>query len=135
MPPEHFTAKPGAEERLLASIDLIDASQACALLRIKTNAPEGAMQAMAREDGVIALIQNGRIMLPLFQFDVRNGRVFDVVGAILKERPARISNLRVAYWLTRSHVDFGCAPIDQFGKDDAAILAAFWRCIEPERHG
>ena len=73
MPPENSTDKPGVEERLLASIDLIDASQACALLRIETDDPEAAIQAMARDDTVITLVQNGEIRLPLFQFDTANG--------------------------------------------------------------
>lgn len=135
MPQENSTDKPGVEDRLLASIDLIDASQACALLRIDADDPEGAMQAMAREDAIITLTQNGRTMVPLFQFDTELGRVFDVVLDLLKLRPDRLSNLRLAYWMTHAHVDFGGPPTDRFGKDDAAILAAFRRYIEPVRHG
>ena len=135
MPLRDSSHKPSVEHRLLASINLIDASQACALLRIETADPEGAMQAMARDDAIITLTRNGRAMVPLFQFDTANGRVFSVVRDILRLRPARISDLRLCYWLTRAHVDFGCAPADRFGKEDAAILAAFGRYIEPERHG
>lgn len=134
MPPEKSYSK-SVEDRLLASIDMIDASQACALLRIDADDPESAMQAMVRDEAIIALVHNGRTMFPRFQFDVANGRVFDVVGAILEFRPAPISNLRLAYWMTRAHVDCGCAPADRFGKDDAAIVAAFRRYIEPVRHG
>ncbi|MDF3607488.1 hypothetical protein PE067_15885 [Paracoccus sp. DMF-8] len=123
------------EERLLAGIDLIDASQACALLRIETDDPEDAIQSMARDGVIITLVQNGKTMLPLFQFDVVNGRVFDVVRHILNLRPARISNLRLCYWLTRAHVDFDCAPADRLGREDAAIVAAFRRYVEPVRHG
>lgn len=43
MPPENSTDKPSVKERLLASIDLIDAAQACALLRIETDDPESAV--------------------------------------------------------------------------------------------
>lgn len=135
MPQEHSSDKTSIEDRLLASIDLIDASQACAFMRIKTDDPEGAMQAMARDDAIITLVENREIMSPLFQFDMANGRVFDVVRDLLKLRPARISNLRLAYWLTRAHVDFGCAPADQFGKEDAAIVATFRRYIELDHHG
>lgn len=135
MPPENSTDKTSVEERLLASIRLIDAKQACALLRIETADPEGVIQAMTHDGAVITLVQNGKTMVPLFQLDTENGRVFDVVRDILKLRPARISNLRLAYWLAHAHVDFGCAPAQQFGNDDAAILAAFRRYIEPERHG
>lgn len=134
MPPGNFTNKPSVEERLLASIDLIDASQACALLRIETDDPESVMRAMARDDAVVTLVQNGEIRLPLFQFDLLKGLVFGVVRDLLKLRPARISNLRLCYWLTRAHLDFG-APANRIGKDDGAILAAFRRYIEPERHG
>lgn len=135
MSPEKSSDKPGVEERLLASIDLIDAAQACALLRIETDDPEGVMRAMARDDAIVALVQSGEIRLPLFQFDMATGRVFDVVRDILKLRPARISNLMLCYWLTRTHLDFGGPPANRFGKDDAAIVAAFRRYIEPERHG
>lgn len=135
MSPKNSTEKPSVEERLLASIDLIDASKACALLRIETDDPEGAMQAMARGDAIIILVQNGRTRLPLFQFDTANNRVFDAVRAILQVRPPHISNLRLVYWMTREHVDFGCAPAEQFGKDDVAIVAAFRRYIDAVSHG
>ncbi|WJS83921.1 hypothetical protein [Paracoccus sp. TOH] len=110
MPSENFSHKARVAERLLASLDLIDASQACALLRIETDDPGATMQAMARDDAVIALVQNGKTMLPLFQFDTGNGVIFDVVRDILRLRPARISNLMLCYWLTRAHVDFDGAP-------------------------
>lgn len=132
---EKSSDNPGIEERLLASIDLIDASQACALLCIETDDPEDAMLAMFRDGAVITLVQNGEIRLPLLQFDTELGRVFDVVHHSLMLRPARIRNLRLAYWMTRDHVDFGCAPADRFGKDDAEIAAAFRRYIEPVGHG
>ncbi|WP_449043444.1 hypothetical protein [Paracoccus versutus] len=135
MPPESSANKTSVEERLLASIDLIDATQACTLLRIETDDPEGVLQAMARGGAIITLTQNGRTIVPLFQFDTELGRVFDVVLDLLKLRPCRISNLRLAYWMTRAHVDFGGPPADRFGKDDAAIVAAFGRYIEPVRHG
>lgn len=135
MPQENSTDKPSVEDRLLANIDLIDASQACALLRIETDDPESAVQAIARKGAIITLTQNGKTMVPLFQFDTENGRVFSVVRDILRLRRARISTLRLCYWLTRAHVDFGGPPTDRFGKDDAAILAAFRRYIEPVRHG
>ncbi|MFC3058369.1 hypothetical protein [Paenirhodobacter populi] len=135
MTPENSTDKSSVEARLLARIDLINASQACVLLRIETDDPEGAMQALARDDVIVTVVKNGEIRLPLFQFDVRNGRVFDVIGAILKDKPARISNLRLCYWLTRAHVDFRGPPADRFGRDDTEIVAAFGRYIEPVRHG
>ncbi len=135
MSPENSSHKPGVEERILASIDLIDASQACALLRIETDDPVGVMQAMGRDDAIITLVQNGRTMVPLFQFDMANGHIFDVVRDILKLKTACVSNLMLCYWLTRAHVDFDCAPAQRFGHEDAAIVAAFKRYIEPERHG
>lgn len=135
MLPENSSNKASVAARLLARIDLIDSGEACALLRIHTDDPESAMQAMACDGALITLDQNGRTMLPLFQFDTELGRVFDVVRDILKLRPAHISNLRLCYWLTRTHVDFGGPPADRFGKDDATIVAAFKRYIEPVRHG
>ena len=135
MPPRNALDKTSVEDRLLAGIDMICASDACRLLHIETDDPEGAMQAMVQEGAVIALVQNGKTMVPLFQFDLANGRVFDVVGAILQLRPPRISNLRLVYWMTRLHIDFGGSPADCFGKDDVSIVAAFRRYIEPECHG
>lgn len=135
MSPENSTNKASIEDRLLVNIDLIDASQACALLRIETDDPEGAVQAIARKGAIITLVQNGKTMLPLFQFDTANGQVFGVVRHILMLRPSHISNLRLAYWMTRAHVDFGGAPAQRFGHEDAAIVAAFRRYIEPVRHG
>ena len=135
MPAEIPTNKPSAEERLLAIIELVDAAQACGLLRIETHDPERIMQDMARDGAVITVIQNGETVLPLFQFDTANGTVFDIIPEILRLRPARISNLRLCSWLTRAHVDFGCAPAHRFDRDDTAILDAFRRYIEPEWHG
>lgn len=135
MPPENSTDKASAEHRLLASIDLIDAAAACRLLRIETDDPEGAMQAMVRKDAIITLVQNGRTMVPQFQIDTERGRVFDVVLNLLKLKPCRLSNLRLAYWLTRAHVDLGGPPADRFGHDDATIVAAFRLYIEPEHQG
>ncbi|MBT0780847.1 hypothetical protein [Paracoccus sp. pheM1] len=135
MPPEKPTDQSDVEDRLLASIELVGAAQACALLRIETDDPEGAMQAIVRDDAIIALVHDGRTVFPRCQFDVGKGRVFDVVSTILKRRTARISNLRLCYWLTRAHVDFGEAPAQRFGHDDTAILAAFRRYIEPNCHG
>lgn len=135
MPPEKSSHKTSVEERLLASIDLIDASQACALLRMETDDPEDALQAIARNDAIITLVQNGEIRLPLFQFDTELGRVFDVVRDLLKLRPACLSNLMLCYWLTRAHVDFGGSPADRLGRNDAEIIAAFRRYIEPDHHG
>ncbi|KGJ06002.1 hypothetical protein EQ718_10315 [Paracoccus versutus] len=135
MPHDNSTDKARVEDRLLASIELIDAAQACALLRIDTDAPEAIMQAMVRDDAIIALAQNGRTMFPRFQLDLANCLVFAVVRDILRLRPACISNLRLCYWLTRAHVDFGCAPAQRFGHEDAAIVTAFRRYIEPICHG
>ena len=134
MPAEIPANKSGAVERLLATINLIDASQACALLRIDTDDANGIIQDMARHGAIITLAQNGETMLPLFQFDMANGLVFDAVRDLLRLRPARISNLRLCYWLTRAHVDFRSAPAHRFGRDDAEILDAFRRYIEKQRH-
>ncbi|WP_323717577.1 hypothetical protein [Paracoccus aminovorans] len=84
MPPENSTDKPGVEERLLANIELLYAAQACALLRIETDDPEGAMQAMAHDDTIITLVKNDKTMLPQFQFDAANSLVFAVVRDIFR---------------------------------------------------
>lgn len=127
--------KPTIQDRILARTDLIDAPQACALLRLETDTPGAAMQSLVRERAVIDILHNGEVVFPRFQFDPENARVYGVIAAILKIRPARFSNLRLVYWMTRAHSDFGQAPSEMFGQEDAAVLAAFRRDIEPNWHG
>lgn len=135
MPSRYKSWKAGAEKRLLASFDLIDAPMVGALLQIETDNVEGAVQALVCERAMIALVQDGKTVFPSCQFDARVCRIYDVVGTILKLRPESISDMMLAYWMMRTHVDFDGPPADQFGKDDAAVLAAFERYSEPTWHG
>lgn len=132
------TKQQKAEEvagRLLASWDLVDAAQACELLRIETEDPEGVVRSVSSRNEIIVVANKGELVLPCFQFDIVEGKVFEIIHRILKVRPRDMSDLRLCYWLTRVHSEFGYAPAIQIGKDDQAILAAFIRYIEPDRHG
>ncbi|QUS37427.1 hypothetical protein [Falsirhodobacter algicola] len=132
------TEQQRAEEvagRLLASLDLVDAAHACALLRIETKDPEGVVQSLARRNEIIVLTKHEALALPSFQFDIEEGRVFDIIHRILRLRPSDMSDLRLCYWLNRAHADFGCAPATLLGKSDQSIVYAFMRNIEPSSHG
>ena len=90
---------------------------------------------MVRKNAILTLIQSGKTMVPQFQIDPDRGRVFDALLDLLKLRPCRMSNLRLAYWLTRAHVYLGGPPADRLGHDDATIVAAFRLYITPEHQG
>lgn len=132
------TKQQKAEEvaaRLLASLDLVDPARACELLRIETDDPEGILRSMSGRNEIIVAANKGELVLPCFQFDIVEGKVFEIIRRILQVRPGDMSDLRLCYWLTRAHSDFGCAPTVQIGNDDQAIFAAFIRYIEPKFHG
>lgn len=135
MIPKSSSRKAEVEKRILASIDLIDTSQACALLRINADDREDTIRAMARNEALIILLYDGETVLPLFQFNREDSRIFDVVRHILFIRPSHVSNLKLTYWMTRAHKDFGCAPAHLIGKDDAVVLSAFRRYLEMPCHG
>jgi hypothetical protein len=84
-------------ERLMAGIDLIDATEACTLLRIETDETGAVMRRLIREGAVIDIVYNGQVAFPRFQFDHENACIYGVVAAILKVRPAGMRNLRLVH--------------------------------------
>jgi len=78
---------------------------------------------------------DGNAAVPAFQLDAYNDRILPVMTEILHLRPVDWSDLRVLEWLTRPHLDFGCAPREVLTEQPNEVLAAFQRAIEPPRHG
>lgn len=124
-----------AQEKFLAGLDMADQSEACELLRLSKSNPSATLKRIEDRAGLIRIERDGRPFYPLFQFDVEAGRIHPVMLEIMRLRPAHWSNIRLCYWMTRKHADFGRAPAELMGQDDRELLEAFRRAIEPETHG
>ncbi|WP_282153979.1 hypothetical protein [Ruegeria atlantica] len=78
---------------------------------------------------------DGHPRYPRFQYNVEQGCMLPVMTDILELQPDDWSDLRVLEWLTRPHLDFGCAPCDALADLPREVLAAFKREIVPPTHG
>ena len=123
------------QEQFLAKLDMADQTDACELLRLSKSNPSATLRRVEDRGELIRIDRDGRPSYPLFQFDVENGRIFPVIREINSLRPEAWSNIRLCYWMSRKHADFGCAPAKMLGKADAEIIDAFRRAIEPAVHG
>lgn len=123
------------QERILAELDLADQSQACELLRLSKSNPSATLKRIEERGGLVRIDRDNRPFYPLFQFDVENGRIHPVITEINRMRPESWSNMRLCYWMTRKHADFGRAPAELLGQADDEILVAFHRATLPEVHG
>lgn len=123
------------QEQFLATLDMADQGEACELLGLSRSNPSATLRRKEDRGELIRIDRDGRPFYPLFQFDVDGGRIHPVIREINRLRPAHWSNMRVCYWLTRAHADFGCPPAELLGRADEEILDAFRRAIEPETHG
>ena len=123
------------QERFLATLDMADQTEACELLRLSKSNPSATLRRKEDRGELIRIDKDGRPYYPLFQFDLDGGQIYPVLRELLRIRPAHWSNIRICYWLTRSHKDFGRAPAELLGQEDADILDAFRRATEPEIHG
>lgn len=124
-----------AQGKLLAGLDMAEQSEACELLRLSKSNPSATLRRIEERAGLIRIEREGRPFYPLFQFDVEAGRIHPVMLEIKRLRPAHWSSIRLCYWMTRKHADFGRAPAELMGRDDGRIVEAFRRAIEPETHG
>lgn len=120
------------QERFLASLDMADQTAACELLRLSKTNPSASLR---RVPDLIRIDRDNRPYYPFFQFDVENGRIHPVIAEINRLRPEAWSNIRLSYWMTRKHADFGRAPAELLGQADEEILDAFRRATLPEVHG
>jgi|GEM_PF-2729624 len=119
----------------LAAIDMVDAVEAGRILGLSSEIPISELQSLEAQQALIRMQRGGAAWYPVAQFDRRHGRIFPVIQRLKQMQPAYMSNLRLAYWLGRAHVDFGRAPSEMLGQDDDAVIAAFARAIAPETHG
>ena len=78
---------------------------------------------------------HGNAAVPAFQIDADQDRILPVMTEILNLRPHDWSDLRILEWLTRPHLNFGCAPCDALTDRPDEVLAAFRRAIVPPTHG
>lgn len=123
------------QAHVLASLDLVNEQDAGYLLHIDPRRLPGGLRIREERKELIRLQRGGASFYLRAQFDAVNARTFPVVRHINLIKPSHMSSLRFCHWLSRPHVDFECAPAALFGREDAAILAAFSRAIEGNWHG
>lgn len=124
-----------AQAHALAAIDMVDADEAGRILSLSFQNPTGHLQTLEEQQVLIRVQRGGAAWYPRAQFELHYGRIFPVIRRLVQMQPAHMSNLRLAYWLSCAHVDFGRAPAEMLGHDDNAVAAAFSRAIEPQTHG
>jgi hypothetical protein len=123
------------QERVLASTTMVDQTQACELLGLSTANPSATMKRKEERGELLRFTADGRAAYPFFQFDVEGRRVFPAISRLIDMKPQGWSDFRLLYWLTRPHLDFDSAPEAALGTNEAGVLAAFEREIEPAVHG
>ncbi|WP_374393441.1 hypothetical protein [Tabrizicola sp.] len=123
------------QERFLATLDMADQTEACELLRLSKSNPSATLRRKEERGELIRIDRDGRPFYPLFQFDLEAGQIYPVLRELNRMRPDHWSHIRLCYWLTRPHADFGRAPAELLGRADEEIVDAFRREIEPEIHG
>lgn len=123
------------QEKFLATLDMADQTEACELLRLSKSNPSATLRRKEERGELIRIDRDGRPFYPLFQFDLEAGQIYPVLRELNRMRPDHWSNIRLCYWLTRKHADFGRAPAELLGQADEEILDAFRRAIEPAVHG
>ncbi|ATI80594.1 hypothetical protein [Sphingobium yanoikuyae] len=123
------------QERILASTQMADQSEACELLGLSGSNPSATMKRKEEKNGLLRFTIDGRAAYPLLQFDVENRRIYPALSEIIARRPDDWSNFRLLHWLTREHLDFDDTPAAALGREAEAVIAAFERAIEPEVHG
>lgn len=123
------------QEKILASTSMVDQAQACELLGLSTTNPSATMKRKEDKRELLRFTVDGRAAYPLVQFDVEGRRVYPAMAKLLAAKPARWSDFRLLHWLTRPHLDFDGTPGEALGAEEAGVLAAFAREIEPAAHG
>lgn len=123
------------QEKILASVSMVDQAQACELLGLSGANPSATMKRKEEKRELLRFTVDGRVAYPLFQFDVEGRRLFPVMAKLVAMKPASWSDFRLLHWLTRPHLDFGSAPAARLGSEQAEVIAAFEREIVPAEHG
>lgn len=115
------------QEKILAGTTMVDQAQACELLGLSNANPSATMKRKEERREVLRFATDGRVVYPLFQFDVEGRRAFPVMAQLIERKPTGWSDFRLLHWLTRPHLDFDTTPADAFGSAPDAVLAAFDR--------
>lgn len=123
------------QEKILASTSMVDQAQACELLGLSGTNPSATMKRKEEKREILRFTIDGRVSYPLFQFDVEGRRIFPAMAKLIALKPETWSDFRLLHWLTRPHLDFGTAPAEKLGAEDAEVVAAFKREIVPVGHG
>lgn len=123
------------QERLLASVSLVNQSEACELLGLSKSNPAATMARKERNGEVLRFTTDGRAAYPLLQFDVDNRRIYPAMKEILALGRQHRSDFQILRWLTTPHLDFDATPAEALGPEAAAVIAAFSREIEVPEHG
>lgn len=115
--------------KILATAPMLDAGQAAEILGLS------ATHDLEGQQGLLAFTIDGRVMYPLFQFDIEHRLIYPVLSRLIALKPRYWSTLRMVHWLLRPHLDFGVPPADYLAQKPEEVVSAFKREIEPVVHG
>jgi hypothetical protein len=122
------------QERILASVPMVDQAQACELLGLSQANPSATMKRKEDKLEILRFMEEGRVAYPLFQFDVEGRRLYPAIAKLIAQKPVHWSDFRLLHWLTRPHLDFESRPAEALADEDS-VLDAFRREIAPAAHG
>lgn len=119
------------QAKLLRRIVPVGRSQACVLLGFSDKNPAATMGSKERSGQILAFTLNGKIVYPLFQFDVENQRLFPVMKDLISELDDKHGKFYLLYFLTnRNRVFSNEAPANFLRADPEKVLAEFRDEIE-----
>lgn len=123
------------QARILGTTAMVDQAQACELMGLSSSNPSATMKRKAERGEVLRFQVDGRVLYPLFQFDVDGRGLTPGLARLLADRPPFWSDFRLLHWLTRPHIDFDGPPSARLASDGEAVLEAFHREIAAVEHG
>jgi hypothetical protein len=123
------------QAKVLANCAWVEHQAACALLRISASDTSTSAEAKSLFGDILRVMVDGRLVYPLFQFDVEGHRVLPTMVKIHNAKPTGWSDYRLLYWLTTPHSDLGCTPAEALSSAGSAVLSAFGRAIQTPSHG
>lgn len=119
------------QAKLLRRIVPVSRSEACVLLGYSGKNPAATMGGKERNGQLLAYSLNGKIVYPMFQFDVENQRLFPVMKDLISELDDKHGKFYLLYFLTnRNRVFSNEAPANFLGADPEKVLAEFKDEIE-----
>lgn len=119
------------QNKLLEGTALVDRQSACELLGKYPRDPSELMMTVENEQALLKFTYHGRVVYPLFQFDVNDRRILPIISEIRKIQPDDFSDFMLLHWLTRPQIDFDGPPSESLKTEPEMVLEAFSREIEP----